>query len=189
MHPTLGWRLIVDMLWFIIISVLAMNIIFGIVIDTFGNLRKQKNERHESTVGKCFICDIDREIFERASDGPDGFKVHTKRDHNMWNYVYFIFLIWEQNKEDDDGLEYFIRECIEKNELMWFPIRKALRLNQVSSAEDDLRNQMKESITQLESKLRQRVNTFRLDFCTSVDQLTDVLRTDIPTQNARAGTA
>jgi hypothetical protein len=178
MHPTLGTRMVEDMLYFVIILVLAMNIIFGIVIDTFGNLRTQKNARRAATVGKCFICDIDKEIFDRAADGPDGFKIHVKRDHNMWNYMYFIFLIWEQNRDSDDGMEYYIRSCIESNELGWFPIRKALRLNQVSSEEDDLRNQMKDTVAALESKLKGRVNAFRTDFSTSIEQLTEVLRTE-----------
>lgn len=178
MEPTLLTRFVVDMLYLIIVLVLAINIIFGIIIDTFGNLRSQKNSRLAETIGKCFICNIDREVFDRAADGPDGFKIHVKRDHNMWNYMYFIFLIWEQDREDDDGLELYIRQCIEKNELAWFPIRKALRLNQVSSEEDDLRNSMKEKVSSLEAKLKQRVNAFKLEFNTSIDQLTDVLRSE-----------
>lgn len=178
MYSQLGTRFLLDMMYFILILVLAMNIIFGIVIDTFGNLREQKNQRYADTVGKCFICSIDREIFDRAADGPDGFRIHVKRDHNMWNYMYFIFLIWEQDKDDDDGLELFIRKCIDKNELSWFPIRKALRLNQVSSEEDDLRNEMREKVNKTEHKLRQRVNTFKTELVASADQLADVLRAE-----------
>ena len=183
MYPTLLSRFALDMAYYVIVLVLAMNIIFGIVIDTFGNLRGQKNSRHAETIGKCFICNIDREVFDRAADGPDGFKVHVKRDHNMWNYMYFVFLIWEQSKESDDGLEHYIRDCIEKNELSWFPVRKAMRLNQISSEEDDLRNEMKDRVSGLEQKLKQRVNTFKLEFCTSIDQLAEVLRSEPEVQS------
>ena len=36
---------------------------------------------------KCFICSVQRAEFDRKGRGFDH---HIKRDHNMWNYLYFM---------------------------------------------------------------------------------------------------
>jgi inositol 1,4,5-triphosphate receptor type 3 len=72
----------------------------------------EKLERNRDTLEVCFICGINKQVFDRASDEPEGFKTHIKVDHNMWNYLYFIFMLWEQDKDDDDGLEQYVRRAI-----------------------------------------------------------------------------
>jgi len=39
---------------------IMINIVVGIIIDTFGVLREQSNERIEDMENYCFICGIDR---------------------------------------------------------------------------------------------------------------------------------
>jgi hypothetical protein len=36
--------------------------------------------------------------------------------------------MWEQEKEEDEGLESFVRKWIEKEEITWCPVNKAIRL-------------------------------------------------------------
>ncbi|CAM9156662.1 unnamed protein product, partial [Ectocarpus fasciculatus] len=76
MSHTVDSRWAVDMLYFIIIVIVLLNIVFGIIIDTFGELRSQKLERQRDTTETCFICGIDKQVFDRASDANNGFKVH-----------------------------------------------------------------------------------------------------------------
>lgn len=90
-------------------------------------LRKDLEERLTDTTEKCFICGIEKNTFNRTLDRT-AFDKHTTEDQNLWSYVYFIIYIWQQDKDDDDGLESFVRRCIEKNDLFWFPMRKAIRL-------------------------------------------------------------
>jgi inositol 1,4,5-triphosphate receptor type 3 len=92
--------------FFLVVTVAMLNIIFGIIIDTFSGLRSDKNERAFKTTETCFVCSLGRQVFDRAANSPEGFKRHIREDHNMWNYLYFIFFLWEQDKDDDDGLEY-----------------------------------------------------------------------------------
>jgi len=101
----------------------------GITIDTFVELRKELEKRMKDTLEKCFICGIEKNTFNRTLD-RDAFRVHTKLDQNLWNYIYFIIFLWEQDKDDDDGLETFVRRCVAANDLSWFPMNKALRLAQ-----------------------------------------------------------
>ena len=57
-------RIFYDLSFFIIIIIIWMNIIFGIIIDTFAALRDEKNMRDNDENNKCFICGIDRGAFE-----------------------------------------------------------------------------------------------------------------------------
>jgi inositol 1,4,5-triphosphate receptor type 1 len=77
-------RLILDLMWFIVVLVIFINIIFGIIIDTFSSLRADKIARMKNTLETCFICSINRQQFDRASDAPNGFATHIAQDHNMW---------------------------------------------------------------------------------------------------------
>ena len=86
------------LVFFSIITVIFLNIIFGIIIDTFAELRDEKNAMTEDMNSKCklkinltnigYICGLDRYQFEKNADG---FKNHIDRDHDLWNY--FIFYI------------------------------------------------------------------------------------------------
>ena len=51
------------------------------------------------------------------TSGSSGFKLHIDNDHNMWNYLYFIIFIWQQDKDDDDGLELFVRTQIANDDI------------------------------------------------------------------------
>ena len=103
------------------------NVIKGITIDTFVELRRDLSARIEDTEEKCFICGIEKLVFNRALDRT-AFDTHIKKDQNLWNYVFYCIFIWEQDKDDDDGLEYYVRHCVEDGDLSWFPMNKAIRL-------------------------------------------------------------
>ena len=57
-------RLFYDLTFFFLIIIIWMNIIFGIIIDTFAALRDEKNMKDNDEHNKCFICGIDRGMFE-----------------------------------------------------------------------------------------------------------------------------
>ena len=91
-------RWMLDLSYFIIVNVILLNIIFGIIIDKFAELRNQKDARTDDIENRCFICGQTKETFDRALNG--GFAKHiTKKaggEHHMWHYFYFIVFIWEQ---------------------------------------------------------------------------------------------
>ncbi len=123
------YRWFFDVSWFMV-TFTMWNVIKGITIDIFVELRQLKEAREEDTKERCFISGIDKLVFNRALGNRNAFDVHIKRDQNLWNYVYYCIFIWEQDKDDDDGLEYYVRHCIEDGELQWFPMNKAIRLSE-----------------------------------------------------------
>ena len=53
--------------FYIIINILFINIIFGIIIDTFGELRDMRKALIKDVEDKCFICGVDSYDFETKS--------------------------------------------------------------------------------------------------------------------------
>ena len=109
----------------------------GIIIDTFSELRELKKKRLEHTVGTCFICGIEKMAMDRAAESLDkGFRRHIREDHHMWSYLKFMIFIWVQDQDDDDGLELYVRQCLESDDLSWFPMDKALCLKEVQDSQE-----------------------------------------------------
>jgi hypothetical protein len=125
-NPTVGSRYLVDVFFFVQVFI-VLNIVKGITIDTFVDLREKKLDRFRRTTEFCFICGIAKITFDRKI-GRSEFQRHYKTDHNLWNYLYFIIYIWQQDKDDDDGLEQFIRRAIENGDISWIPIKKMLSI-------------------------------------------------------------
>jgi hypothetical protein len=177
-HTTIDKRWLLDTSYYIIITIGMLNLIAGVIITTFGQLRENKIRRMDDTVGVCFICGIDKQTFDRASDEPDGFKTHIKVDHNIWNYLYFIFMLWEQDKDDDDGLEQYVRRAINANEITWFPLNKAIRLDHAASEEDSLSHGLNASVTHSEHVIAGKLDRFQTEIQIVLEQLNLALKQD-----------
>ena len=53
-------RYFYDLIFFASINIVFLNIIFGIIVDTFAELREKKNKMDEDKKTICFICGEDR---------------------------------------------------------------------------------------------------------------------------------
>jgi hypothetical protein len=157
----IGFRSVLDLSFFLLVTIVLLNVIFGIIIDTFGELRNLKDERIINTTQLCFICGISKQVFDRASDGPDGFKNHIRNDHNMWNYLCFILYLWEQDKDDDDGLEQFVRRCVEKEDISWFPQNKAMQLTASAGGSEILKAELMTAISDKTHHLSHKLTDLR----------------------------
>lgn len=51
-------RYVYDLSFFILINMLFIQIIFGIILDTFGELRKKQDDIQNEIENKCFVCVI-----------------------------------------------------------------------------------------------------------------------------------
>lgn len=55
-------------------------VVFGIIIDTFGELRGQAKDKQEKMASCCFICNLDNSVLDKEAGG---FDLHVKHDHNV----------------------------------------------------------------------------------------------------------
>lgn len=49
-------RVVYDLLFFFIVIIIVLNLIFGVIIDTFADLRSEKQQKDEILKNTCFIC-------------------------------------------------------------------------------------------------------------------------------------
>ena len=49
-------RVVYDLLFFFIVIIIVLNLIFGVIIDTFADLRSEKQQKEEILKNTCFIC-------------------------------------------------------------------------------------------------------------------------------------
>ncbi len=60
-------RFFFDNIFYILLMISMINIVSGIIIDTFGTLREKLNEYTEDLENICFICGFDKEFIEKSS--------------------------------------------------------------------------------------------------------------------------
>lgn len=84
-----------------------MNIMFGIIIDTFKVLRNRNNNIIREKKNLCYVCFLTRTKFDK--DQQD-FDEHIYKDHKLWNYIYFAYYIYNKFKTEYTGIESEIRE-------------------------------------------------------------------------------
>ncbi len=58
---------------------------------------------------KCFICNLDRYTFDKYSDG---FERHIDKDHNLWQYVYYIVHMQMKDPTEYTGIESYVQEKV-----------------------------------------------------------------------------
>lgn len=70
----------------------------GIIIDTFGSLKDEMMEKKSNLEDFCFICGIESEKLDKSLDS--GHYSHVKKNHHMWNYVYYKVYLMFKNKTE-----------------------------------------------------------------------------------------
>ncbi|KAK2898150.1 inositol 1,4,5-trisphosphate receptor type 3 isoform X2 [Channa argus] len=124
-EPLFPARVVYDLLFYFIVIIIVLNLIFGVIIDTFADLRSEKQKKEEILKTTCFICGLERDKFDNKTVS---FEEHIKVEHNIWNYLYFIVLVREKNKTDYTGPESYVAHMIKNNNLDWFPRMQAMSL-------------------------------------------------------------
>ncbi|KAM3872536.1 inositol 1,4,5-trisphosphate-gated calcium channel ITPR3 isoform 2-T2 [Diretmus argenteus] len=148
-EPLFPARVVYDLLFYFIVIIIVLNLIFGVIIDTFADLRSEKQKKEEILKTTCFICGLERDKFDNKTVS---FEEHIKVEHNIWNYLYFIVLVREKNKTDYTGPESYVAHMIKNNNLDWFPRMQAMSL--VVTDGDGEQNEMRMLQDKLSSTMK-----------------------------------
>lgn len=62
--------MVYDLLFFFIVIIIVLNLIFGVIIDTFADLRSEKQKKEEILKTTCFICGEACFLPRRGRVGP-----------------------------------------------------------------------------------------------------------------------
>ncbi|XP_042858800.1 inositol 1,4,5-trisphosphate receptor-like [Penaeus japonicus] len=119
-------RVIYDLLFFFIVIIIVLNLIFGVIIDTFADLRSEKQNSEEILKNSCFICGLKRASFDNKAVN---FEDHIKREHNMWHYLYFYVQVNVKDPTEFTGPESYVYTLVKEKDLNWFPRMRAMSLS------------------------------------------------------------
>ena len=108
-----------DFIFFILAILILLNMIFGVIVSIFSEIREKANFKENDQNNKCFICNIDRAIFERLKIK---FEDHKKFEHNIKTYIRFLIGLKLVNEKDLDADQSFIINCLKKEEIKVFPV-------------------------------------------------------------------
>eukprot|EP00760_Papus_ankaliazontas_P037517 PhM_4_TR8476/c0_g1_i1/m.104088 len=121
-------RYLFDFLFFAVIIIIFMNIVFGIIIDTFAELREDRQSTEDDQTGTCFICGIDKSTLDRKAARAGGFDSHVERDHNMWQYVFYMHYLTLKDTSELNGQEHYVYQMMKRRDISFFPVGRALIL-------------------------------------------------------------
>nr|CAD7455068.1 unnamed protein product [Timema tahoe] len=119
-------RVVYDLLFFFIVIIIVLNLIFGVIIDTFADLRSEKQQKELTLKDNCFICGLNRSAFDNKTVS---FEEHVKCEHNMWHYLYFIVLVKVKDPTEFTGPESYVYAMVKDRNLDWFPRLRAMSLS------------------------------------------------------------
>uniref|UniRef100_A0A803SSN6 Inositol 1,4,5-trisphosphate receptor n=1 Tax=Anolis carolinensis TaxID=28377 RepID=A0A803SSN6_ANOCA len=147
-EPLFAARVVYDLLFYFIVIIIVLNLIFGVIIDTFADLRSEKQKKEEILKTTCFICGLERDKFDNKTVS---FEEHIKSEHNMWHYLYFIVLVRVKDPTEYTGPESYVAQMIQEKNLDWFPRMRAMSL--VSNEGDNEQNEIRNLQERLESTM------------------------------------
>ncbi|XP_029032041.1 inositol 1,4,5-trisphosphate receptor isoform X10 [Osmia bicornis bicornis] len=124
-EPLFVARVVYDLLFFFIVIIIVLNLIFGVIIDTFADLRSEKQQKELILKNTCFICGLNRSSFDNKTVS---FEEHVKHEHNMWHYLYFIVLVKVKDPTEFTGPESYVYAMVKDRNLDWFPRLRAKSL-------------------------------------------------------------
>ena len=110
---------------------------------------------------KCFVCGIDRDVFEQHGLS---FERHARDDHYMWNYIFLKIYLEQKDPTEYTGQEHHIRQLMkERRWAAFFPIKKALAIQDIATTEkNDMRavirriDALQQTVARLELNLKQQ---------------------------------
>lgn len=112
-------RFFYDIIFHIGVVWILGNVFVGIIVDTFGELRDINWSRENDIKNICFICQISRDdCLKKNID----FDTHVVKEHNVWNYVYFLTYLHLSNANDFNRVENSVWEKLIDQDYGWIPM-------------------------------------------------------------------
>jgi len=142
-------RFFFDLTYFVIVIIILLNVIFGIIIDTFASMREADDERTTDMTTTCFICSIDKNTFDRNGTP---FAQHIKTEHNMWEYLYYVVYLKQKDETEYSGIETYVADKLEEDDTTFYPTEKAMCLDEDEEEVDEWKEDVKERFDKLTSE-------------------------------------
>ena len=112
-------KFICDTTFSIFVITIMGNVTFGLIVDTFGELRDETYNYENDKKNICFICQITRDSCLLKNID---FNSHIKHEHNLWNYINFLIHLHLYNPNDFSRIEEDVFDKLLEKDYGWIPI-------------------------------------------------------------------
>eukprot|EP00928_Gymnodinium_smaydae_P042123 TRINITY_DN28410_c0_g2_i2.p1 TRINITY_DN28410_c0_g2~~TRINITY_DN28410_c0_g2_i2.p1 ORF type:complete len:2582 (-),score=551.41 TRINITY_DN28410_c0_g2_i2:34-7299(-) len=135
-----------DVTYFVIYGIFILNTIVALIVDSFGALKSESEERARLLQQETFIACIDRQKIDdlaQAIGVDDAFEYHEAVRQHKWDYMAFIFHLMEKDELDHTGPEQMICKMIAGNDTSWLPLGRSKLIEEFErqhSTEDIMSN-------------------------------------------------
>ncbi|KAK3256398.1 hypothetical protein CYMTET_34467, partial [Cymbomonas tetramitiformis] len=119
-------------LFAIIWQMVLVNIVTGLIIDSFLQIRLVEKECEEEAQQKCYVCSLER--MEMELKHKLSFREHIRSVHNPWSYIAYLLYLANKDTEKLSAIETFVQQQLEEGLVEWIPI---LRVRELDVREDN----------------------------------------------------
>ena len=147
------FRALFDVFYFLLVVVILLGVIQGIIVDSFGSFRDERESLRIAVRKQCFICGISANRLTTEADGMDK---HIKRDHHAFMYVYYIDYIQSKDPTERTGLESYVYRLYKEGNYTFLPEDDCLSVRNRKSklrTEHRAKNRLERSRAELAEEL------------------------------------
>ena len=169
-NDTNGWvfaaNVLFDLSFFIIVVAVLKNLIFGMIIDAFGDIRDAKTAADEDRLHVCFICGM-----KRSENRNLPFDEHCNTDHDIWRYVYFVTYLkrkYTRERNEMNGVENYVHRAIQSGQYDWLPEGRSFTYEKIyakhqgvkKDEKEEMADKLEHSLEELKDLRKYMVSTF-----------------------------
>ena len=127
-------RYISDMIFYITVVLLLLNMVNGVIVTTFSQIRQERETKEEDKENKCFICSINRVEFEKRKIS---FEDHNNKEHSYKTYIKYLLHLKFKNEDEMDFDESHIYKSVDKKDVGCFPIKRSFSIGRGHDIKDE----------------------------------------------------
>ena len=135
---------IYNLSFFLVFSLIMLNLVFGIIIDTFKALRIQETKNEDDIENVCFICGVKKEELEKNCKS---FEEHTEIVHDIWNYAYYIIGLNFLDPQETNAIISLTIEKVKNRDISWMPVYK--EDSEEENSDEEKKDEIKEGIHEM----------------------------------------
>ena len=107
-----------DLLFFWLIEAIMLKIVYGIILDSFGELRQAHYLIEQDMANNCFICNVEKDECEKNNIS---FYEHCNEVHNVWDYAFYMITLRMQDPSILNSINSRNRKRIMEKGVDWLP--------------------------------------------------------------------
>ena len=133
-------RIIMDDFFFILIVITAIDLVFGIIIRAFANLRDVEQKHDNDRKNHCFICHVNKNSLEK---NRQNFEEHRNKIHYIWNYVDYMITLKFSDVQDLNAINSYASEKLVNKDISWLPTYKDLEIKERNGDNNEFEEELK----------------------------------------------